>query len=33
MTILTKTARQEVMTKVLKEAFEPKFSDLQKPVP
>ncbi len=30
MTILTKTARQEVLTRVLKEAFEPKFADLQK---
>ena len=30
MTILTKTARREVLTKVLKEAFEPKFADLQK---
>lgn len=30
MTILTKTARQEVLTKVLKEAFEPKFADLRK---
>lgn len=29
MTILTKTARQEVLTKVLKEAFEPKFADLR----
>ena len=32
MTILTKTARREVLTKVLKEAFEPKFADLQKRV-
>jgi len=30
MTTLTKSARQEVLTKVLKEAFEPKFADLQK---
>lgn len=30
MTTLTKTARREVLTKVLKEAFEPKFADLQK---
>lgn len=30
MTILTKTARREVLTRVLKEAFEPKFADLQK---
>ncbi len=30
MTTLTKTARQEALTRVLKEAFEPKFSDLQK---
>lgn len=30
MTILTKAARQEVLTRVLKEAFEPKFADLQK---
>ena len=30
MTILTKTARQEVLSKVLREAFEPKFADLQK---
>ena len=30
MTILTKTARREVLTKILKEAFEPKFADLQK---
>jgi len=30
MTILTKTARREVLTRVLKEAFEPKFADLHK---
>lgn len=30
MTTLSKTARQEILTKVLKEAFEPKFADLQK---
>ena len=30
MTTLNKTARQEVLSKVLKEAFEPKFTDLQK---
>ena len=27
---LTKTMRTEVLTKVLKEVFEPKFNDLQK---
>lgn len=30
MTMLTKTARREVLTRVLKEAFEPKFADLHK---
>ena len=30
MTTLSKTARREILAKVLKEAFEPKFADLQK---